>query len=67
MTYEQAIRRIEEIAQLLEQGDPELAQSIALYEEGKKLMEFCDQQLKVAEQKVLTLDELLRQPQEDEQ
>ena len=67
MTYEQAIKRIEEIVQLLEQGDLELAQTIALYEEGKKLMELCDRQLSEAEQKVMTLDDLLSRQGEDEQ
>lgn len=66
MTFEQAMARIEEITRQLESGELELAASIALYEEGKRLIAQCDVQLRDAEQKVCTLDELLRAPGDEE-
>lgn len=57
LTFEQALARLEEIADLLERGDLPLAQAIALAEEGLKLSRHCEQQLDVAEQKVELLVE----------
>ena len=38
VTFEQQIARLEEIVSALEQGDVELAASLALFEEGTKLI-----------------------------
>ena len=50
MTFEQQITRLEEIVAALEQGDVQLADSLALFEEGTKLIAACTKQLDQAEQ-----------------
>ena len=55
MTFEQQIARLEEIVSALEQGDVQLADSLALFEEGTKLTAACAKQLDQAEQKVVKL------------
>lgn len=51
-SFEAAIRRLEEIANLLEDGEAELAKSLELYKEGAELAAYCTQQLKDARQQV---------------
>ena len=55
VTFEQGIARLEEIVALLERGDAPLADSLALFEEGTKLIAACSKQLDQAEQKVVKL------------
>lgn len=55
MTYESAIRRLEEIADLLEKNDTSLEESMKLFEEGTKLTDFCKKQLEEAKQKITEL------------
>ncbi len=54
-TFEQQIARLEEIVSQLEQGDAQLADSLALFEEGTKLVSSCSKELEQAEQKVVKL------------
>lgn len=54
-TFEQQITRLEEIVAALERGDAPLADSLALFEEGTKLIASCSKQLDEAEQKVVRL------------
>ena len=55
-TYEkEQIARLEEIVALLERGDAQLADSLALFEEGTKLIAACSKQLDQAEQQVAKL------------
>lgn len=54
-TFEEQIARLEEIVSLLERGDAQLADSLALFEEGTKLIAACSKQLDQAEQKVVRL------------
>ena len=55
LTFEQQIVRLEEIVDALEQGDVQLADSLALFEEGTKLIAACTKQLDQAEQQVVKL------------
>lgn len=55
MTFEQQIARLEEIVSALEQGEVQLADSLALFEEGTKLIAACTKQLDQAEQQVVKL------------
>ncbi len=55
MTFEQQVARLEEIVSALEQGDVQLADSLALFEEGTKLIAACTKQLDQAEQQVVKL------------
>ena len=54
-TFEEQIARLEEIVSMLERGDAQLADSLALFEEGTKLISACSKQLDQAEQKVVKL------------
>lgn len=54
-TFEEQIARLEEIVSLLERGDAQLAESLALFEEGTKLISSCSKELDQAEQKVVRL------------
>ena len=55
LTFEQQIQRLEEIVAALEKGDAQLADSLALLEEGTKLIAVCSKQLDQAEQQVVKL------------
>jgi exodeoxyribonuclease VII small subunit len=48
-TFEDALRRLEEIVQRLEQGDVPLEAAMQLYEEGIGLSRICAGKLKTAE------------------
>ena len=54
-TFEQNIRRLEEIVAALERGDAPLADSLALFEEGTALIAACSVELDQAEQQVVKL------------
>ncbi len=54
-TFEAAMRRLEEIALRLESGDAPLEESLALFEEGAKLIKECSARLDKAEQRVTRL------------
>ena len=54
-SYEQAVSRLEEIVSRLEAGDHSLEESLALYEEGAKLMKQCTAMLDQAEQRIKML------------
>lgn len=58
MSFEDALRALEEVVAKLERGDVPLDQSIALYERGAALRARCEAKLKEAEEKVskITLD-----------
>ena len=55
VSFEQAMGRLEEIVRRLEQGDAPLEESLALFEEGTRLVKQCSAQLDRAEQKVSKL------------
>lgn len=57
MTFETALKRLEEIVHLLEAGNAPLTDSLSLFEEGIKLVKLCNSQLDGAEQKVKLLTE----------
>ena len=50
--FESALRRLEEISDLLENEDTPLEDSIKLFEEGIELKEFCEEKLKSAKLKI---------------
>ena len=55
MTFEQAAARIDEIVKMLERGDAPLEKSLAMFEEGAKLIGICSKMLDEAEQTVVRL------------
>jgi exodeoxyribonuclease VII small subunit len=52
MSFEIALKELEQIVTRLERGDVDLEQSIEIYERGEALRAHCDQLLKRAEAKV---------------
>ena len=58
MSFEDALRELEQVVGKLERGEVPLDESIALYERGALLKGRCETKLKEAEEKVakLTLD-----------
>lgn len=54
-TFEQSLRRLEEIVEKLEQGDVPLEDSIKMYEEGLALSKECVEKLTQAELKLKRL------------
>jgi len=55
LTFEESAARIDEIVKLLEKGDAPLDKSLALFEEGAKLIKNCGKMLDKAEQTVVRL------------
>ena len=51
-TFEQALAKLEQIAQLLESGDLGLSDALEQYEQGVKYLKQCYQLLQTAEQKI---------------
>lgn len=58
MSFEDAIRELENVVTKLDRGDVPLEDAIALYETGAKLKARCETKLREAEEKVaqITLD-----------
>lgn len=55
MTYEQSVRRLDEIVRSMEKGDAPLEEALKLFEEGSALIAACGKMLDEAEQKVVKL------------
>ena len=55
LTFEQQLARLEEIVAALEKGDAQLSDSLALFEEGTRLVASCRTELDKAEQQVVKL------------
>jgi exodeoxyribonuclease VII small subunit len=53
--FEEAMERLENIAERLERGDLSLEESLKIFEEGMNLVNFCSKKLEEAEQKVTML------------
>lgn len=56
LTFEQAMERLEEISDLLSNGDVTIDHSLELYSEGAKLIKFCSEKLKDVSLKIETID-----------
>lgn len=52
LSFEAALKRLEEIVRALETGQAPLDESIALYAEGDKLKRHCEQRLAAAQAKI---------------
>lgn len=57
-TFENALRRLEQITSELEQGEPSLDKCLKKFDEGIELIKFCNSTLEEARQRV---DLLIRQ------
>lgn len=56
-TFEEALARLEEITELMENGETGLENSVKLYKEGVELSVYCSEILNKAEQRVMELKE----------
>jgi len=54
-TFESSLARLEEIVKAMESGEAMLDETLSLYEEGVKLIQYCTKALDTAEQKVKIL------------
>lgn len=52
LTFEQALKRLEEIVEALETEDLDLDKSLQVFEEGVHLSRHCNQQLQAAEKRI---------------
>jgi exodeoxyribonuclease VII small subunit len=52
LSFEQALKKLEEIVQRLERGELALEESLTCYEEGIRLSRFCHTKLEEAERKI---------------
>jgi exodeoxyribonuclease VII small subunit len=59
LSFEQAFRDLENTVQRLEGGDLSLEEAIALYEQGMRLAQRCNEALDAAELRVEQLDDLV--------
>jgi exodeoxyribonuclease VII small subunit len=57
-TFEENIKRLEEIVKILEEGSCSLDDSIKLFEEGIALSKLCNEKLENAKQKITLLSKL---------
>ncbi len=57
MNFENAIARLEQIVRALESGSAPLDESLALFEEGIRLVKFCNERLDSAESRIKLLTE----------
>jgi exodeoxyribonuclease VII small subunit len=58
LTFESAMKRLEEIVRKLESGELSLTESIEQYKESMQLVQFCRQQLDKAELEIEQLVEV---------
>lgn len=58
LTFEQAMERLEAIVTQLETGKCPLDESMKLFDEGTKLVAFCSETLKAAEQTIVDLTKM---------
>ncbi len=52
MSFEDALKELEDIVRRLEGGDVELEKSIEIYERGARLKAYCEARLKAAELRI---------------
>ena len=52
LSFEDALKRLEDIVRLLEKGEAPLDQSIELYQEGDRLKRHCEARLKAAQARI---------------
>ena len=60
VSFEDSFHRLNEMAEQLEAGGLTLAEATSRFEEGMKLVQFCNDLLNNAEQKITELKELYR-------
>jgi exodeoxyribonuclease VII small subunit len=59
--FEEALKRLQKIVELLEKGNVDIEKSLEYYEEGIKLIKLCSEKLKKIENKISLLSEAEKQ------
>ena len=59
LSFEEQMQRLEEIVEIIDDGEVALDQMLALYEEGMKRSQYCREYLDKAEQKVTLIQNSL--------
>ena len=65
-TLDTAMIRLKEISEALESGEYELEMSIKLYEEGVRIISFCNKSLSNAKQRIVELSQIENEDDENE-
>ena len=65
-TLDTAMLRLKEISEALESGENDLEMSMKLYEEGVKIVAFCNKTLTDAKEKIVELSEISAEVYTDE-
>lgn len=65
-TLDTAMIRLKEISEALESGEYDLEMSIKLYEEGVRIISFCNKSLSNAKQKIIELSQINNEEDENE-
>ncbi len=60
LSFEQAMNRLNEIVNILQNGTASLDDSLKLFQEGMELSKLCDEKLKLFEKQVKDLTENLK-------
>ena len=60
LNFEEALKRLEEIVQILESGVDELDKIVNLFEEGSELARYCNEKLEKVENKIDVLTKKLQ-------
>jgi len=55
LSYEEAVKQLEEIVQILEKGDIPLDKSLELFQKGVELSAYCARKLDETEKKIVKL------------
>ena len=55
LSFEEALNRLEEIANVLENESPDLSKALEMYEESSKLLKGCSEMLDEAQKKITVL------------
>ena len=55
LSFEEALARLEEIANILENDSPDLSKALGMYEESAKLLSECTKMLDEAQKKITVL------------
>jgi exodeoxyribonuclease VII small subunit len=55
LSFEEQLQRLEQIVEILDDGEAALDEMIALYEEGMQRSQYCRDYLEKAEQKVILI------------
>ena len=61
ISFEESLKKLEEIAEKLENKDTSLKESITLFEEGMKYSKKCSEILNNAKQKIISLSDYERE------